>query len=446
MGNKFCRSSVTHLKETLEFLSCDEQSDDEDQNEMKMQNWQRYQNAQRACMQQQGAYAAPRHGVSPAAHQQIAPAPNPNQYQGLPGESMVVTGSYQPPAHPGESMLVTGSEIDHNIQQSALQYHVPGAGDRTRSLQVASPPPKALEPTKSFDVEAPYQVGNQIEIWSTSQQAWCPGHVDKANGEWITISYKGGDGRAMSKIMPNGHEHLHFVGMGREPPLNAGKMESPQKAPPSPAANEGWSPFAGLAVNPYEAAPVQPAPVVSTYFVGDEIEIYSNSQGAWCSGKVDRTDGEWLHISYRTPKGQAVTKIMPCGHAELRSPQMASPERPQTQASPERPQMGSPEREYIGSQFSQQDEYGASIFSQQRDIYAPVASQSDLPPPPPPVRPYRAEDQIEIWSTSQNAWCKGNVSKVEGDWVHINYSGPGGQPMNKIMPNGHAHVRLLQSS
>lgn len=55
--------------------------------------------------------------------------------------------------------------------------------------------------------------------------------------------------------------------------------------------------------------------------------------------------------------------------------------------------------------------------------------------------PYRVGDLIELWSKSQQAWCRGSIDKVEGSWVHIAYAGPEGQPMTKIMPNGHEELR-----
>lgn len=58
---------------------------------------------------------------------------------------------------------------------------------------------------------------------------------------------------------------------------------------------------------------------------------------------------------------------------------------------------------------------------------------------------YRVGQPVELYSKSQQAWCRGTIDKVEGNWVHICYSGPEGQPMNKIMPNGHEEIRAVRA-
>jgi len=61
-------------------------------------------------------------------------------------------------------------------------------------------------------------------------------------------------------------------------------------------------------------------------------------------------------------------------------------------------------------------------------------------------RAFKMGDQVEIWTTSQKAWRKGSVDKVEGTWVHISYTSVEGQTMTKIMPNGHEELRLPLTS
>merc|ERR1719440_722216 len=57
---------------------------------------------------------------------------------------------------------------------------------------------------------------------------------------------------------------------------------------------------------------------------------------------------------------------------------------------------------------------------------------------------YKKGDQIEIWSNSQNSWCRGSIEKIQGDLVNVKYVAPDGQTMTKLMPNGHETLRHLQ--
>jgi len=76
-----------------------------------------------------------------------------------------------------------------------------------------------------------------------------------------------------------------------------------------------------------------------------------------------------------------------------------------------------------------------------RTLSAAVASTS----PKEEAGSYNVGDLVEIWSKSQQTWCRGSVEKSEGAWVHIAYAGLEGQPMSKIMPNGHEEIRLPSS-
>lgn len=374
-----CKSQPL-VKEILDFISCDGGDDNYDpQAEVRMD---RHQQMYSPVKPTYSGLAGSNHG-SPVR----APAPGAAQRQSLPGESVVVTydvmGEMARLANPGESMVVTNSQFAPRVPSL-------GAGP---SLLAASPG-GALQPTKSFDIAAPYKVGDRVEIWSESNKAWCMGSVEKAQADWVQISYRSPNGQQINKVMPNdGHEHIRFHGhpwqgsMAVPMPNTAAHM-----APPSPTSS-----------------PTHQAPIAGhTYHVGDEIELYSASQNTWVRGSVHKADGDWITINYKGPGGQPMTKIMPNGHEQLRVAEGA----------------------------------GAMIS------YPHLAEPQGLlstgsSPPPPPTRPYRVGDHIEIWSTSQNTWCRGEISKLEGDMVNVAYRGPGGQPMNKIMPNGHAHLRLL---
>jgi len=398
MGNKICKSnslSGAHgtMQEIAEFLSCGNiDSDEEEGQEEVTVSPSKFVDGPRNPPG--GQYVA----RSPVpVRQQPANSPSRLNQQGLPGESCLVTydvgamGYGASAAYPGQSMVVTGSHLESRNSELVLPPAV-----------VAAKP--QLESTQSFSVDVPFKVGDQIMLWSSSQQKWCNGIVDKAQGEWVHISYKGPEGRDMSKIMPNHHEHIQHPWGNLQPPRERSLPSSPQKGlspiPESPGGAQTGSLFAGASNYPAEAG-------VCTYKVGDDVEMWSTSQNAWCRGRVEKAEGDWINISYKGPGGQPMTKLMPNGHEELRFPP---------------------------STYAQQPRI---------DQLTPIQSHADfLPPPPPSTASYKAGDQIEIWSTSQNAWRPGSITTVDGEWVHVSYADPTGQPMNKIMPNGHAHLRL----
>lgn len=411
MGNHLCKTELqgarSALSEVFELLACDVTDDGEREEMMMDRRQQRYMPGM-----QVGAptYAGLAPGNTGSAFPRKQASPSNAQRGVMPGESVLVTydvtGESVRLTPPGESMVVSSANM-------AARLEAPSPA-RTVS-------PQKLQPTQSFDVNAPYKVGDQIEIWSSSQQAWCLGTVEKADGDWIHISYKGpGGGQLMSKIMPNGHEHLRFPWHSNAAPEYSSPFrggESPQRElPASPVGSPNRT-----ALN-ITVPPSSPGPTVAAgYGVGESIELWSTSQNNWCSGVVHKNEGEWVTINYQGPGGVPMTKIMPNGHESLR-------------------RAGAINGGLLGAQRDVLSPIPESVLSpmQSQDVFLPA-------PPPAPNRAYGAGDSIEIWSTSQNAWCQGSVSKVDGDWAHIAYRGPGGQPMNKIMPNGHAHLRLLNS-
>jgi len=337
------------------------------------------------------------------------------------GESCVVTYDVSGGGAMGESVQVTSSNLGPR-SSSHLSAKPLTSSDKAASAQLC--------PTPSFELKNPYKVGDKIEIFSTSQNAWCAGTVSKIEGDWAHFSYQGTGGQQMTKIMPNGHEHIRFYGHPWTGPdtgrSQAGSSQHSSRAPASRSNSRGGGsdlvqtapavsmPLASSGIlNPTDSLPHRP------HSVGDKIEIWSTSQNAWCPGAVQKSESDWLTISYKTPGGQAMTKVMPNGHDHLRVVQVSA-----------RPLTAIPER---SSSFTRTSSF----------------TRNSLPPPPPP-RPisttttYTIGSPVEIWSTSQNAWCKGTIGKVDGDMHHINYSGPGNQSVTKIMPSGHEHVRLLQ--
>jgi hypothetical protein len=134
------------------------------------------------------------------------------------------------------------------------------------------------------------------------------------------------------------------------------------------------------------------------YKVGDEVEVWSNSHKRWSRGIIEKLeDSDKVSVKYWSPEGAAMIKQMPEEHEHLRF-KVAPP------AAPPPP--------------------------------APVASAV-------PAGMYQVGDKVEIWSQSQQSWCRGTVEKLQGELVNIKYASPDGQAMTKLMPNGHEYLRHL---
>jgi len=83
----------------------------------------------------------------------------------------------------------------------------------TDSILIPNSLPEASRQASRPQAQRPvFKTGDQIEMWSKSQQTWVTGNVEKAEGPWLHISYSNAEGQAMTKIMPNGHEELRAVG------------------------------------------------------------------------------------------------------------------------------------------------------------------------------------------------------------------------------------------
>jgi len=125
----------------------------------------------------------------------------------------------------------------------------------TDSILIPNSLPEASRQASRPQAQRPvFKTGDQIEMWSKSQQTWVTGNVEKAEGPWLHISYSNAEGQAMTKIMPNGHEELRAVGssQGNEPPTTIAL--SPQQLaqsrspghPPTPSVGTPGGAFANL--------------------------------------------------------------------------------------------------------------------------------------------------------------------------------------------------------
>lgn len=196
------------------------------------------------------------------------------------------------------------------------------------------------------------------------------------------------------------------------PPTNPQLHAMPAPPPPAPAAQ--FDAMASMRAAP--ASPrQQPEPMnsqaapardsmssqaidVEEYNLGDEVEVWSNSHKRWSPGTVEKVEAGKVSVKYASPDGAAMIKQMPECHEHLRH-RVA----PGTSA----PAMAS-------------SAGGATSAGE-----------------------YKVGDKIEIWSNSQNSWCRGSVEKLQGELVNVKYMSSDGQAMTKLMPSGHEYLRHL---
>lgn len=159
----------------------------------------------------------------------------------------------------------------------------------------------AIDPMSSQALlpESRYRVRDEIEVWSNSHNRWCPGTVEAVDGVKISVKYSSPEGAAMTKQMPESHDHLrHALGATQT-------CASMLIVPGSDSVSSAGG-----------------------YRVGDPIQIWSKSQNAWCNGFVEKVQGDLVGIKYSSTDGQSMTKMMPMGHEHLRLNGKASPPPP----------------------------------------------------------------------------------------------------------------------
>mmetsp|Transcript_2463 Transcript_2463/g.5324 ORF Transcript_2463/g.5324 Transcript_2463/m.5324 type:complete len:1220 (-) Transcript_2463:89-3748(-) len=249
-----------------------------------------------------------------------------------------------------------------------------------------------------------YTPGEEVEVWSESEQKWVHGAVTRVEGGMVYVTYSyPSTGKQGTKTIPLGHPAIRRRGgsdasppahqsPGSAVPLGtmnfsprvphtapsppptgrapSGGTHAPPQAGRAPSGGTHAPPQAGRAPSGGTAAPLgtstlakptghgpgsgpptasivasdprlaqqrktaagsappalggQPGGSSSSSSsagamrVGDGVEIWSDSQGKWLHGTVDRVDGLIIHVSYRYPDGKLVSKALPAGHKDLR--------------------------------------------------------------------------------------------------------------------------------
>lgn len=156
-------------------------------------------------------------------------------------------------------------------------------------------PSAATAPAKPETSAEEFHVGETVEVYSLSRQAWCPGVVERVRNGFVLVEYHapwtGGSPEPARKEIPAGHCHLRR----REGPLDG----RGQEAAPSSDTRKADEP---------------------SFRVGDTIEVYSTSRQTWCTGWVEAVNNAIVTTVYCIPDGDMQQKELPVSHEHLRKP------------------------------------------------------------------------------------------------------------------------------
>lgn len=173
-----------------------------------------------------------------------------------------VLGTYADPL----SELRDAVNKELKIVQGMRPHRVPAS-----SASAATPAMQCVE-EKLPDA---YKVGDTILVWSPPERGWFTGLVARIEGVLLDVDYVLATGERKARRLPKGSDHVC----------------SPQ--PFAPAPPRGCQ-------------------------VGEAVETFSLSQGAWCKGLVHGINNTNVEIEYMGPDGGAYKKQVPVGHEHIR--------------------------------------------------------------------------------------------------------------------------------
>lgn len=330
----------------------------------------------------------------------------PSSSTGMAAFASTYAASFSHNAPPMASMQLPASEVP---APSALPAAAPIAGSSRRADSMVLLADDDQSPSSHVTHE--YHAGQAIEVWSNTHKAWCRGHVEKVEGEFVNVKYLSPEGPPMMKRIPRSHENLR------------------------PAVAEATRPATEVSV--------------PSYRVGDAVEIFSQSHQRWCRGTVDKVEDQFAIVKYLSPEGPPMTKRMPLGHEHMRRA---------TQVAVPNFRVGDAVEIYSHSH----QRWCRGAVDKVEDQFVNVKYLSPEGPPMMKRMPkghedlrlatevgapsYRAGDAVEIYSNSHQRWCQGTVDKVEDGMVSVRYSSPEGAQMAKLMPEGHDLLRHAVNS
>lgn len=222
------------------------------------------------------------------------------------------------------------------------------------------------------------QPGDIVEIFSNSQQAWFKGKIDSREDNMVTVSYEQ-LGLMATKTLPADHANLRAFkaekgkGKGREKGSSNGERGSVIEEKGSAMPKGGYS----------SAAEEEERPLQVPVLEGDPVEIYSNSMQCWCKGYVESIRGNLVTMSYQSPSADGcgfdwTKKTLPSEHNQWRK----------------------------------------AVNATGHGMTRAADSTED----------YDIGDAVEIYSNSNEVWCKGRVTQKRRGVVTVCFQLPGAGP------------------
>lgn len=250
----------------------------------------------------------------------------------------------------------------------------------------------------------PLRVGDLVEVFSNSQQAWCPGYVDAISEDRATVAFQlpgAAPDELATKVIPIDHKDLR-------------RAKSQVKAVQSRGG----------------------------FAKGDPVEVFSNSKQAWCPGHVENVHGHMLRLAFMLPgETEFAHKDCPADHKDIRTgkPGVCSADevplgrqtsrRAHTEVADSTPRVVDPEGTLAVA------EYPTDFTGEEDGLSGPTGGLI-------------VSDWVEVFTNSHQAWCLGRVTRAEDDRVTVVFQLPGaGQDEwceKRLHPNA-KHLRRVNA-
>jgi hypothetical protein len=123
-------------------------------------------------------------------------------------------------------------------------------------------------------LQVPVMEGDPVEVWSNTAQVWCAGYVEQIRGNMLCLAYQ-------------------------VPGANA--CEWSRKSMPS--EHQLWRKLSQML--DYESKASPGGDVISAFSIGDEVEIFSNSNQVWCPGRITKQRQDMVTVCFQLPSAGA---------------------------------------------------------------------------------------------------------------------------------------------
>jgi len=225
--------------------------------------------------------------------------------------------------------------------------------------------------------------GDKVEVFSNSNQAWCPGHIESIDGQHVVVAFQlpgAKPGELSMKVLDIKHPNIR-------------KRRPEEQAVAAMASG----------------APAAPAKAQS-YVLGETVEVYSNSSQVWCQGTVESVEGDNVSVCFQLPgkKEEWARKQLTAAHPNLRRPQVVEATRGISGKSTGSKSSGAlsptsvpPTETRIASGGLNASTVPANVNDSAKPGGIDVGSW------------------VDVWSNSQKVWCTGRVTHAASRRVSV---------------------------